>query len=214
MANTIQETGALKIELQYLPSLAYIACLMKFGEVWIETDERYVKQTFRNRCRVLTANKVDTLTVPVKAYSAGALTKDVKIDHDQDWVRRHWGCLKSAYGKSPYFEFYAHEFQQAYSRKNVFLADLNYDLLTICLRLVGVKNEIKYKLSGLDIPENQVVNAVSALNGKKGDENNKYYMPIPYYQTFGNDFVANLSIVDLIFNLGPEAKSLLSKSQK
>jgi hypothetical protein len=80
--------------------------------------------------------------------------------------------------------------------------------------LVGVKNEIKYKLSGLDIPENQVVNVVSALNGKKGDENDKYYVPIPYYQTFGNDFVANLSIIDLIFNLGPEAKSLLSKSQK
>jgi hypothetical protein len=203
-----------RIDLQYLPCLEYFTCFLYYDKIWIDVEERYVKQTFRNRCAVLTANKVDVLTVPVRNGPNHGLTKDIQIDYSQDWIKRHLGCMQSAYGKSPFFEYYAPELISIFQRKYDFLIDLNYELLTFCLRLVGIKKEVTYNLSGLESGLNNVVNDVSAINNKKNKNNFKYYQPEPYYQTFGNDFVSNLSIVDLIFNTGPEAKSVLLRSLK
>lgn len=203
-----------RIELQYLPCLEYFAYILDHDHVYIDVEEKYIKQTYRNRCSVLTANKVDTLTIPVKSVGANGRTKDVKIDYNQDWIRRHLGCLQSAYGKSPFYEYYAPELIAVFQKKYEFLIDLNYDLLTICLRLVGGMKKVMYNLSGSNEDLNACFSAVSAINNKKDINNYKYYQPIPYYQTFGNDFISNLSIVDLIFNTGPEARSVLLKSLK
>lgn len=204
----------LRIELQYLPCLAYFTCLLKYDRISIDVEERYVKQSYRNRCRVLTANKIDVLTVPVKKYEAATPTKDIKIDYSQDWLRRHLGCFKSAYGKSPFYEYYAPELLDIYDKKLAYLVELNYELLTFCLRLVGIKKDIQYNLSGGAGEADGLIDAISLINNKKGDISSDYYKPMPYYQTFGNDFVSNLSIIDLIFNIGPEAKSVLLSSCK
>lgn len=209
-----KEISGIRIELQYLPCIAYFTSLLKYDRIYIDIEERYLKQTYRNRCSVLTANKVDQLTVPVQKYETAAPTKDIKIDYGQDWLRRHLGCLQSAYGKSPFYEFYAPELLQIYDKKLAYLVDLNYELLTICLRLVGVKKDLQYNLSGLEMEESSVFNAISLINNKKGDFSPEYYKPEPYYQTFGNDFVSNLSIIDLLFNMGPEARSVLLRSCK
>ena len=161
-----QSVKEARIELQYLPCLEYFVCILQYDHVWIDVDERYVKQTFRNRCDVLTTNKIDSLTVPVKAFNH-CLTRDVKIDNSQDWVRRHLGCLKAAYGKSPYYEYYAPEFMDVYRKNYEFLIDLNYDLLTICLRLVGAKGRATYNLSGTEIALENVINEISQINNKK-----------------------------------------------
>jgi hypothetical protein len=212
--NIIQPEKVVRFELQYLPCLEYFACILSNDLIWIDIEERYVKQTHRNRCSVLTTNKVDTLTVPVQGYSQNAPTKDIKIDHSQHWIRRHWGCFKSAYGKSPYYEFYADELQAVYLKKPEFLVDLNYELLTICLRLLGIRKDIRYNLSVPQEENKGIIDALSSINDKKNKNLNKYYQPIAYYQTFGNDFVSNLSIVDLLFNMGPEARSILLRSCK
>jgi hypothetical protein len=203
---------AVQIELQFLPCLEYFACLLNHDVVWIDVEERYRKQTYRNRCDVLTANKIDTLTVPVKSYDPGCLTKNIEIDYSQDWIRRHLGCLRSAYGKSPYYEFYMHEIEAVYLKKHKLLVDLNYDLLTICLRLVGVKVKIQYILSGPLRCDINLRGAMSLINSKKAPNIYQFYKPVPYYQTFGNDFVGNLSILDLIFNMGPESRGILTRS--
>ncbi len=208
------QSSEVRIELQYLPCLEYFTCLLQYDRIYIDVDERYVKQTYRNRCSVLTTNKIDILTVPVKGYDAASPTKDILIDYNQDWTRRHLGCLKSAYGKSPFYEFYAPEFIRIYQKKLPFLVDLNYELLTNCLRLVGIKKDIRYNLSGELEGKIGVENAISLINNKKSQNSNQYYKSVPYYQTFGNDFVSNLSIVDLLFNMGPEAKSVLLRSCK
>lgn len=213
LSNRNEITG-IRIELQYLPCLAYFTCLLKYDRIYIDIEERYVKQTYRNRCSVLTANKIDLLTVPVQGYEAATPTKDIKIDYGQDWIRRHLGCLQSAYGKSPFYEFYAPELLQIYDKKLAYLVDLNYELLTICLRLVGVKKEVQYNLSGAVIEESGAFNAISLINNKKSTFPPECYKPEPYYQTFGNDFVSNLSIIDLLFNMGPEARSVLLRSCK
>lgn len=203
-----------RIELQYLPCLEYFACILSNDLIWIDIEERYVKQTYRNRCDVMTTNKIDTLTVPVQSYTQQSLTKDIKIDYSQHWIRRHWGCFRSAYGKSPYFEFFADELEAVYLKKPQFLTDLNYDLLTICLRLLGTRKETRYNLSVPFQGDRAVIDALSTINDKKNKNINNYYQPITYYQTFGNDFVSNLSIVDLLFNMGPEARSILLRSCK
>jgi len=209
-----QPEKVVRFELQYLPCLEYFACILSNDLIWIDIEERYVKQTYRNRCDVMTTNKVDTLTVPVQSYTNNSLTKDIKIDYSQHWIRRHWGCFRSAYGKSPYFEFYADELEAVYLKKPEFLVDLNYDLLTICLRLLGIRKEIRYNLSVSLESDKAIIDELSVINDKKNRNINKYYQPIAYYQTFGNDFVSNLSIVDLLFNMGPEARSILLRSCK
>ncbi|WP_025762269.1 WbqC family protein [Dyadobacter tibetensis] len=208
------EKESVRIELQYLPSLEYFCCLLKQDEIWLETEEVYQKQTYRNRCKVLTANKIDILTVPVKKYSHGTLSKDIEIDYDQNWKRRHWGCFQSAYGKSPYYEYYAPELRAIYDKEYQFLVDLNYELLTFCLRLVGLKKEVRYKMSGSEIASKPAKDFISTINNKKSTNNYKFYRSVPYYQTFGNDFVENLSIIDLLFNMGPESRGILISSSK
>lgn len=203
-----------RFELQYLPCLEYFTCILSNDRIWIDIEERYVKQTYRNRCDVMTTNKVDTLTVPVQSYAHHSLTKDIRIDYSQPWVRRHWGCFRSAYGKSPYFEYFADELEAVYLKKPAFLVDLNYDLLTICLRLLGISKEITYNLSVPFLSDKAVIDAFSIINNKKSKNIHKYYQSIAYYQTFGNDFVSNLSIVDLLFNMGPEARGILLRSCK
>ncbi|GAB3165279.1 WbqC family protein [Telluribacter humicola] len=212
LATQIDAPREVLIELHYLPSLAYFTCLMSHEVVWLETQENYPKQTYRNRCYVLTTNKVDVLTVPVQAGSKKAQIREVRIDYSQDWIRRHWGCFQSAYGKSPYFEYYAPYLEETYRRKPEYLFDLNYELLTLCLRLIGIKKELRYNMSySEDVPLN-IFDARSLLNDKKQDSEKVFYKSAAYYQTFGNDFVPNLSIVDLLFNQGPEARRILTES--
>lgn len=201
-----------QIELQYFPCLEYFGCLLRHDYSILDIDELYRKQTFRNRCMVLTANKVDTLSVPVKHYDSGTLSREIEIDYSQDWKRRHWGCLQSAYGKSPFYEYFAPEFKSVFDQDPQYLVDLNYELLTICLRLLGHKKEVRYKLSGPRIASDKLENLNSRINNKKSTKNYIYYQPVPYYQTFGNGFVENLSIVDLLFNMGPEARGILLQS--
>ncbi len=206
------DTKAVRIELQYLPSLSYFTAILNTGIIYLDSEEVYQKQTYRNRCKVLTANRIDTLTIPVKHYSSGTPSKEIQIDYDQDWLRRHWGCFQSAYGQSPYFEFYETELKLIYNKNYKFLMDLNYDLLTFCLRLLGLRKEIMYKLSGPLIGSIEVFDLMSKINTKKSTNNYKYYQPVPYYQTFGNDFVEDLSIIDLLFNMGPESRGVLVNS--
>lgn len=199
------------LELHYLPCLEYFSCLMQFDEVVLDAHEPYVRQTYRNRCRVLTANKVDVLTVPVKNRGDGSPIREVRIDYAQDWHRRHWGCLQSAYGKSPYFEHYAPGLKAVYHKKVPFLFDFNRELLTLCLHFLGIKKVITNTLSH-PAPDDTLFDARSLINAKKKTDGSVFYNSYPYYQTFGNDFVMNMSIVDLLFNKGPESRLVLSQS--
>ena len=201
------------LELHYLPCLEYFSCLLQFDELVLDAHEPFVRQTYRNRCRVLTANKVDVLTIPVKNRGDGCAIRDVRIDYYQDWHRRHWGCLQSAYGRSPYFEHYSPALEKVYLKKIPFLFDFNLELLTLCLQYLGINKGIRSTLSHPAI-HLDVFNAKSVMNVKKKPHGSVFYSSLPYQQTFGNDFVANLSIVDLLFNKGPESRLVLNQSIK
>ncbi|MEI7584235.1 WbqC family protein [Runella sp.] len=202
----------LRIELQYLPSLEYFACLLKYGEVALEAHEYFLKQTYRNRCCILTANGVDTLIVPVIHSSIKMPIREVKIDYSQSWVKRHWGAIVAGYGKAPYFEYFGSDFERVYQKKPAYLFDLNWELLTICLKLLRLKPTIRLTDSYQTGVEEGQIDVLSLVHPKKEFRHNNLYLPVVYQQNFGTEFVPNLSIIDLLMCQGAEAIHILKRS--
>lgn len=196
----------LLIELQYWPCLDYCTGLAIHELIWIEAYEQYQKQSYRNRCYVLTANKVDCLTVPVVGQTHHQPIRDVRIDNSQHWQERHWRCLQAAYNKSPFFEYYGPEVGEILQKKWTFLFDLNWEVLTICRKWLGLKQPVYLTDWYYKQPETGVFDARSQLNAKNRIANHLFYRPKAYMQNFGPDFVPNLSILDLLFCQGPEAR--------
>lgn len=202
-------TTALLVELHYLPCLDYMAGLIRFQRVWVEAHEHYQKQSYRNRCYVRTANKVDSLTVPVLQGTHHHPIREIRIDNGQAWQAHHWRCLQAAYGKAPFFEFYAPVFEPVYRKAWAFLFDLNYELLTICLNLLGVQPSINLTDCYDKVPLSGLFDIRSRINPRNEPESYVFYESAPYQQNFGLDFVPNLSIIDLLFCQGPIAAEFL-----
>ena len=197
------------IDLQCLPSLEYFCALLKHDTIMVESHEYFEKQSYRNRCKILTTNKVDVLTVPVKNGNTKILIKDLRIDYHQDWTRRHWGAIHSAYGKSPFFEFYADYFKKILDKKPDFLFDFNLDLLTICLKLLRLEKTIIFTENYEKDVENDFR---GQIHPKKVYQENQLYQPVKYRQNFGNEFEPNLSILDLLFCQGNQSLKILQES--
>jgi hypothetical protein len=199
------------IDLHYFPCLAYFACISKYDTVSIEAHENYVKQSYRNRCFILTANKVVTLSVPVCKSNRKQTIRDVKIDYQQGWLKDHWRTITSAYGKSPFFEYYSPYFKQVLFKKYKFLFDLNFELLTNCLNLL----KLEIKVSQTDTYEKGDIcnrdDYRGVIHWKEGDLEN-IYRPLPYQQNFGSNFVPNLSILDVLFCEGNHSLSIIRRS--
>jgi len=200
------------IDLQYLPSIQFFSTLLNFDEVRLESNEYYVKQSYRNRSYILGANKVEMLIVPVVDGNKKILVKDIQIDYQQRWTDIHWRTIKAAYGKSPFFEFFGDYFQQTLQKKPQFLWDLNYELLTICLKLLQLNKTISLTDIYEKDPKNDIFDARGLINPKKDPESGLEYQPVAYQQNFGNEFVPNLSIIDLLFCRGNQSLGILKKS--
>lgn len=209
MPNDAVSDSILLIELPFLPCLDFFAGMLTHDAVLIEAHEHYQKQSYRNRCYVLTANKVDCLTVPVAGQTNRQPIRDIRIDNTVNWQNRHWRCLESAYRKAPFFEYYAPEFEAVYRQSWSFLFDLSWEMLTICRQMLGLKIPISLTECYEKEPPSGVFDARSRMNSKNWADTQLFYRPVPYMQNFGPAFVPNLSILDLLFCAGPEAKSKL-----
>lgn len=208
------EEKPLLVELHFLPPLEYFTKLLTAKQVILEIQEHYKKQSFRNRCYILTANNVSMLTVPVKDGNKKIVFKEIRIDNDQNWVNIHWRTLQSAYGKSPFFEHYAPFFQKVLFREYTYLLDLNISLLSLCLELLEIKLYLKYSECYENVPENDVEDIRNRIKPNKDPQANGFYQEIRYNQIFGKNFVSNLSIIDLLFCEGGNARQILQKSTK
>lgn len=168
-------------------------------EVLIEAHENYQKQSYRNRCYVLTSNKVDCLTVPVLSSSHRQPVRDVRIDYSQRWIERHLRCLQSAYAKSPYFEYLMPELEQIIAQRHPFLFELNWSLLTFCRKWLRLSTPISLTDWYDKTPPTGVFDARSLIQPGQHPEIG-LFGPIPgYQQNFGAEFVPNLSVIDLLF---------------
>lgn len=196
----------LLLELHYLPCIRYFTLLAKCNVCYIETSEHYDRQSYRNRCYILAANKTDRLTVPVCKGAKGQPITEVLIDYRENWQNRHWRAIFSAYGKSPYFEYFGELFEVIIFKGYARLFDLNQDLLTLCLKLLGLSIEIRHTDT---FQWTLSADYLDARYKILPQTNIGIIHAQPYTQMFGNTFVENLSIIDLLFNEGPNARNIL-----
>lgn len=208
-----KNTDTVLLEFHYLPCIAYFAYFSKYQHVILEAQENYVKQSYRNRCYILSANKVLPLSVPVHRGTGKKSTKDIQIDYSQKWVSNHWRAIKSAYGKSPFFEFYADQLHDILCKKFVFLIDLNWELLTFCLNQLSMtENKFAFSVHYEKHPCDGIYDARDQLMPNHHDDNREFFNPYEYEQVFGKNFVPNLSVIDLLFCIGPNARSYVINS--
>jgi hypothetical protein len=196
------------IELQYFPPAIYFAQLMT-GSMVIEQFEFYEKQSYRNRCRIFSANGVDELSVPVLNGKSKQLIRDVKIDYHQKWVNRHWRAIQSSYGKAPFFEYYAPEFKQALEEQPNYLFELNLSILSICLEFLQMGAILSLTKEYQSLDKCREEDFRSKIHPKKDDPAALGYVAQPYPQVFGNKFVKDLSILDVLFCEGPNAYQII-----
>ena len=196
------------IELQYFPPAIYFAQLMT-GSMVIEQYEFYEKQSYRNRCRILSANGVDELSVPILNGNSKQLIRDVKIDYHQKWVNRHWRAIQSSYGKAPFFEYYALEFRQELEKKPIYLFDLNLSILSVCLDFLQMGATLSLTKEYQSLAKCPEEDIRSQIHPKKDHTIALSYAAQPYPQVFGNKFVKDLSILDVLFCEGPNAYQII-----
>lgn len=192
----------------YLAPVQYYCKLYQATRSWIEIYDNYLKQTYRNRCIIAAADGPLSLSVPVsKPDTLKCFTKDIRISDHGNWRHLHWNAIRSAYNSSPFFEYYADEFAPFYEKKYTFLIDLNDELRQLICSLLDLQPEVSYTKEFASPEENDFR---ETIHPKRNGEDPCFY-PVPYYQVFKDKygFLPNLSILDLLFNMGPEGLLVL-----
>lgn len=188
--------GALVLSTSYLGPISWWQALTKADMACINTAEHYVKQTMRNRCRIAMPDGPQDLIIPVCSAPNHTPIRDIRISEHGSWRHHHWSALRTAYGKSPFFEYYADDFAPFYEQRYEFLVDFNEGLRHLVAELLDVDTPVS--LSTTFEPITPLPEPSS----------------LPYYQVFAQrlGFLPGLSIADLLFNLGPEGILYLQKA--
>lgn len=209
---TTSNISSLIIESQYFPCTNYINALFHSTHVKIDTWETYRKMSFRNRCVVAGSNGLIHLSVPLeKGRSQKQPTRDVRISYTTDWQLQHWRTIESCYSRAPFFEFYRDWLAALYTRKPVFLVDLNMEIL----QWVGKQTRLAVNIETMDESPAVFPEGVTDLRNyfmpKNFQSLNQGAQPLAYVQVFADriGFQPNLSILDLLCCTGPQATSLL-----
>lgn len=199
--------GKILISTAYLPPVGYFSLFSDADEVFVEKEENYLKQTYRNRCNILSAHGTQLLTVPVYMGSIHKTpVKEIRIDYSKRWQQVHLRAMTASYNSSPYFEYYYEEIEKIISGNHEFLLDLNMELYEAVLEILKIEKRLSYT-TDFEPSAGKSYDYRYKITPKKA-------IPITgknYSQVFdnGTGFVPNLSIVDLIFNMGPEACNYL-----
>jgi hypothetical protein len=197
------EKGAV-LPMFYLPPVEYFAKLNTYkADILIESEEHFPKQTYRNRADICSPDGRLTLVVPViKGSKNHTQIKDVKISYDFRWQRLHWMGLQACYRRSAYFEYYEDDFAVFYEKRYTYLFEYNEELLHFLLRSIKVPVTLNYTTS-YESQHPELADFRNSMSPKKVTD----FEQKPYFQVFEerNGFLKNLSIVDLLFNQGPQS---------
>ena len=196
----------------YLAPVSYFAALYFCRKAYIERYDHYMKQTYRNRCVIASADGPLSLTIPVEKSSEGKCTmKDIRVSEHGNWRHVHRNAFVAAYKQSPFFDYYADDFNAFFDRKYEFLYDFNMELTQWLCEQIDIQPELVPTTEYMDACEG-ILDLREAIHPKKsaGDMIPLYH-PVPYYQVFDSrhGFQPDLSIVDLLFNMGPESLLVL-----
>ncbi|TVZ60122.1 WbqC-like protein [Flavobacteriaceae bacterium MAR_2010_105] len=195
----------------YFPSIASFVAIAQAGAVTFEVCDNYQKQTYRNRTHIFGANSLLALTVPV-VYSQRNRQpyKDIVIADDTNWQDLHWKSVTSAYRSSPFFEFYMDDLEPLFNQPYKYLLDFNFKCLEVIYECLQMPFE--YKTSSVfDKAADSYIDCRPLVESRKEPT----YNFTPYVQVFDDKhgFIPNLSILDLLFNEGPNAEMYLESQQ-
>lgn len=193
----------------YLPSVSIISACYGSDKIVIEGFETYTKQTVRNHCVIYGPNGPQTLSIPVnKIYGNHTMVKDIQISYTTPWQKIHWRSIESAYNNSPFFLFYRDHFEPFYGKKFDLLLEFNTELLKVILNIIGSEKNVEFT----DHYEKRPYNLLDMRVLVKQKMNPDAILFPEYHQTFNPKcgFLPDLSVIDLIFNLGPEASEYLN----
>lgn len=199
----------------YLAPIQYYCKLIAKVPVYIEINENYIKQSYRNRCVIAGANGPLALSIPVvKPDTPKSPTKDIRISDHGNWQHLHWNAIISAYNSSPYFEYYQDDFAPFYEKKYTFLNDMNEQLRELVCTLIDIQPKIHYTSTYLTSDNADFQDYREIIQPGKDSMPDPLFNAPSYYQIFTsrNGFIPNLSIIDLLFNMGPESKLVLLQS--
>lgn len=194
----------------YFPNILSMSLVVSQNVIW-EVWDNYQKQTYRNRCHICTDQGLHRLTVPIK-HAGGEqgrqLYRDVQIENSEAWQRQHWRGLQTAYRTSPYFEFYEDELTVLFEKRFTHLLDMNFAIITLLAELIGFDLS-KHRTQSYDAELTEGVDGRFLVNAKA---------PLPfvnntYHQVFADKhgFIENASVLDLLFNMGPETLPYLKQ---
>jgi hypothetical protein len=195
--------GNILLSTAYLPPVEYFALISMADKVFVEREENYLKQSYRNRCYILSANGAQILSIPVYLGSLHKTRlKDIRIDYSKRWQHIHLRSMTASYNASPYFEFYFERFEKVILKNFEYLIDLNTELTESVLEILKIEKAILYTFEF-----EPVVAKENDLRYRISPKYHSDFVMKEYFQVFNPDnrFIPGMSIIDLIFNMGPES---------
>ena len=188
----------------YFGPVQWYQKLYRSDEVEIEQWESFQKQTYRNRCLIATTNGVQALTVPIERGTS-PLIKDIRISDHGNWRHLHWNALQSAYGESPFLDYYQDDIRPFFEKRWTYLFDFNEEIRQKMCELIDIQPEVGFTKAYANHGDSP--HDLREGIRPKHPEPDADFVPKPYYQVYQqkHGFLANLSILDLLFNMGPES---------
>jgi hypothetical protein len=195
----------------YFPNIRYFSKFLIYDSIVIDILENYTKQTYRNRCNIMSANGISQLSVPVKK-NFHCHVKDIEIDYSENWQTNHYRAILSAYKNSAFYEYYIDDIMPFFERKEKFLLDLNSKILEKTFEIIRLNPNFRY--SEEFVTDNSIHDFRETIHPKpQKNTEDPDFRPAEYIQVFSerHGFCPDLSILDLIFNEGPMSLNYLKR---